>query len=190
VVRVETDQGDGFLKALSNKAEPHHLVCELVGTQLARWLKLPTLTFSLLAITEQDRIQLADGTFAHPGPAFITKLEEGIPWGGAAEELDLLDNPGDVARLVVFDTWTRNCDRYMPRESGARINRDNVFLSRRTASKGHFILKAIDHGCCFTCARELTVRLRELENVRDDRLYGCFPQFAGRIERPRILEVL
>src|SRR5213592_5223327 len=38
VVRVETDLGEGFLKALSNKAEPHNLACELVGTYLARYV--------------------------------------------------------------------------------------------------------------------------------------------------------
>src|SRR5258707_135792 len=30
------------------------------------------------------------------------------------EELDALINPESVARLVVFDPWTANCDRYPP----------------------------------------------------------------------------
>src|SRR6266849_1926175 len=86
VVRVETDQGEGFLKALSNKTEPHNLACELVGTLLARWMKLPTLEFHVIAVPEALRIPLADGTFAHPGPAFITRLEKGSAWGSQTEE--------------------------------------------------------------------------------------------------------
>jgi hypothetical protein len=195
VVRVETDQGEGFLKALSNKAEPHNLACELVGTLLAGtllagWLKLPTLDFALIAVTAADRLQLADGTMAHPGPAFITRFEDGYPWGGEPKELDGLDNPEDIARLVVLDTWTRNCDRYLPREEGARVRRDNVFLSRRNATAGHFVLKAIDHGCCFTCARELTARLGDLDLIRDPQLYGCFPEFRGRIDRAAVLRIV
>lgn len=93
VVRVETDQGEAFLKALSNKAEPHNLACELVGTRLARWLKLPTFDFALITVSADDRIPLADGTMAHPGPAFIARFEDGYPWGGDPRELDGLDNP-------------------------------------------------------------------------------------------------
>jgi hypothetical protein len=189
VVRVETDQGEGFLKALSNKAEPHDLACELVGTLLARWMQLPTLQFTLIVVPANS-IQLADGTFAHAGPAFITRFEEGSPWGGKAEQLDLLVNPGDVGRLIVFDTWTRNCDRYMPRDDRPRVNRDNVFLSRQDAPPGNFVLKAIDHGCCFTCGRELTVRLSNLDWVEEKKLYGRFPEFAGRTNRLAMLDVV
>lgn len=41
VVRVETDQGEGFLKALGNPEGPHVLACELVGTLLAEWMGIP-----------------------------------------------------------------------------------------------------------------------------------------------------
>ena len=189
VVRVETDQGEGFLKALSNKTEPHNLGSELVGTILARWFKLPTLEFHLITLTPAERIQLADGSFAHPGQAFITRLAAGSAWDGRSEKLDLLDNPGDIGRLIVFDTWTRNCDRYMPRD-GPRINRDNVFLSEQNATPGRFLLKAIDHGCCFTCGRDLTVKLRDLDCVQENKLYGRFPQFSDRTERMSMLRLV
>jgi hypothetical protein len=190
-VRVETDQGEGYLKALSNKAEPHNLASELVGTLLARWMKLPTLDFHLITLTEKDRIQLADGSFAHPGPAFITRFEDGISWSGAPEDLDRLVNPDDLGRLIVFDTWTRNCDRYMPREDRPpRVNLDNVYLSRRGAPAGQFVLKAIDHGCCFTCGGDLTPKLSHLDRVQEKKLYGRFPQFEGRTERAAMLQIV
>jgi hypothetical protein len=44
VVRVETDAGEGFLKAMGNPEGEHVLACELVGTFLAEWLGLPTWT--------------------------------------------------------------------------------------------------------------------------------------------------
>lgn len=191
VVHVETDCGEGFLKALSNKAEPHNLASEVVGTLLARWLKLPTLDFALIQIGETVPVLLDDNTRPHPGPGFITRAESGHPWGGAAGELDLLDNLQDVARLVVFDTWTRNCDRYGPKDGQPpRINRDNVFFSEREATPGRFVLRAIDQGCCFTCAKELTVRLDQLDQVEDPKLYGCFPEFRPRITRQGALAAI
>jgi hypothetical protein len=48
VVRVETDAGEGFLKALGNAAGPHSLACEYVGTRLAVLIGLPTFTFALV----------------------------------------------------------------------------------------------------------------------------------------------
>lgn len=191
VVRVETEQGEGFLKALSNKTEPHNLAAELVGTLLARRMKLPTLDFHIIALTAADRIRLADGSYAHAGPAFITRFEDGIAWSGAVEDLDKLVNPADVGRLIVLDTWTRNCDRYMPRDNDRpRMNRDNVYLSRREAPKGQFVLKAIDQGCCFTCGRDLTPRLSNLDCVQEMKLYGRFPQFVGRMDRKAMLEIV
>lgn len=41
-VRVTTDAGPGYLKALGNRGGPHRLAADWVGTQLARWLGLPT----------------------------------------------------------------------------------------------------------------------------------------------------
>jgi len=55
VVRVETDQGEGFLKALGNAAGPHSLACELVGTRLAHRLGLRTLSFAVIS----DKAKLA-----------------------------------------------------------------------------------------------------------------------------------
>jgi hypothetical protein len=188
VVRVKTDLGDGFLKALGNAAGPHALARELVGTMLARRFGLRTFDFSLIAVTGEEGVILGNNRLAEPGPAFITRAEDGDPWGGDAGELNLLDNSEDIARLVVFDTWTRNCDRYQPREGGPRVNRDNVFFSPEGASQGRFILKAIDHGHCFSCGDDLSERLGHLDHVRDDVLYGLFPEFEARVRRDGVLQ--
>src|SRR5215472_12463566 len=75
VVRVDTDAGEGFLKALGNPEGPHVLACELVGTMLAEWLGMPTLQYAVVQLTADDEIPLASGGMAAPGPAYITKAE-------------------------------------------------------------------------------------------------------------------
>jgi hypothetical protein len=182
VVVVETDQGNGYLKALGNRAGTHSLAVELVATRLAGWFGLPTLTASTVWVTNVPPIELEENPsrLALPGPAFITREEEGTPSSGAPEILDLLDNPEDVSRLVVFDTWVRNCDRHMPRPAGDHLNRSNVFLSAEGATKGRFILKPIDHAQCFCFLAVLTPEaLRAPAALTDQRMYGYFPEFRG-----------
>jgi hypothetical protein len=105
VARVDTDLGEGYLKALGNPEGPHALACELVGSMLADWLGLSTLDFSLIEVTEVDEIPFPRGGRATPGPAFISRAERGgFPWGGTENELRSISNLHDVSSLVVMDT--------------------------------------------------------------------------------------
>jgi hypothetical protein len=188
VIRVETDQGEGFLKAMGVDNGPHILACELVGTLLARRLGLTTLNFTLIEVPGDLDLRFADGKPVQAGPGFITRAEKGRPWSGDESELTELDNPRDIELLVVFDTWTMNCDRYRPPNGTTlRQNRDNVWFSEEEASAGKFVLKAIDHGCCFTCEGELT-RGRFERSALDDRLYGLFPPFRQHTTRDGMLK--
>lgn len=180
VARVETDAGEGFLKALGNPEGPHVLACEWVGTLLAEWFGLRVLDCAIIEVTPEDEIPLRDGTLASPGPAFVTKFERGFQWGGKADSLRRVTNPADISRLVVFDTWIRNCDRYRP-APGKRANRDNVFLSQAMKPPG-LILKAIDHTHAFTCGRALTPRLGHIDDVQDSTVFGNFPEFSSFLE--------
>jgi hypothetical protein len=186
VARVETDAGEGFLKALGNPAGPHALACEWVGTKLADRFGLPTLDYALIDVTADDEIPLCDGGHALPGPAFITRAEKAYPWGGDTVSLEKLSNREDIAKLIVFDTWTRNCDRYPPAGAGRNPHRDNVLLSREGAPRGRFILKAMDQTHCFTCGRELTRRISGLDTVQDSGVYGLFPEFRPLIAAAQI----
>lgn len=190
VLRVETDEGEGFLKAMGVDNGPHVLACELVGTLLAGWLKLRTLSFALIDVPGDMELCFADGKPVAAGPGFITRAEEGRVWSGNESELDELDNFADIDRLIVFDTWTMNCDRYRPPNGATlRQNRDNVWFSEEEATEGKFLLKAMDHGCCFTCESELTVP-RLQRTVNDDRLYGLFPAFRPHTTRESLLRVV
>ncbi len=182
VVRVDTDAGEGFLKAMGNPEGPHVLACELVGTLLAEWLGLPTLEHALVQVTPEDEIPLARGGMAVPGPAFITKAESGFPWGGDEDVLRRMRKPQDISRLVVLDTWIRNCDRYRPAPN-RRVNRDNVFLGWKSGPERGLLLFAMDQTHAFTCGRELTRRIDHLDAIRDTTIFGCSPEFVPFLDR-------
>lgn len=178
VVVAETDAGRAYLKGLGNRSGPHALARDWVGTQLAAWIGLPTFDLALLRITAEDELPFLRGGKMRPGPAIAARAEEtGHQWSGAADDLKLLANPTDLARLVVFDTWIRNHDRQPPEGFTWKANRDNVFLSREGVAKGRFRLKAIDHSHCFDLAADLSSRLARIDCVQDERIYGLFPEF-------------
>jgi len=134
-------------------------------------------------VQPDDEIPFARGGHAQPGPAFITRAEKGKTWGGSGDELKLVENTDDFTRLVLFDTWTLNCDRYPADLRTRRPNRDNVFLSEEGAAAHKFVLKAIDHTECFTCGRDLTGRIATIDRVKDARIYGLFPEFTERLQK-------
>ncbi len=150
-----------------------------------RWFGLPTFDFALMPVDAAvDEIPLARGGHAESGPAFVTKATPGNVWDGSEESLAALVNPNDIPRLVLFDTWTRNCDRHPPDLTTRRPNYDNVFLADAgERGKGQSRLVAMDHTHCFTCGRDLTPRIANLELVRDPRLYGLFPAFVSRVHQ-------
>ena len=193
---VVTDVGRGYLKAMGGPEGEHTLASEVVGTQLAEWLGLPTFDWAILNVDEIDEIPFVDKNGnptgqATSGPAFITRAEDGTPWGGSDRELKRLENPEDISRLVVFDTWVLNCDRHsrpLDNPTGrVRIKRDNVFFSEE-AEKGHFVLKAMDHTHCFTCGSEWTRRLSNVDKVKDGRVFGLFPEFRDFLNREAVAQ--
>jgi hypothetical protein len=176
-VKVTTDAGPGYLKALGNHGSPHYLASDLIGTQLASWLGLPTFEWAIVDVTPEDEIVFVNGGRAQPGPAFITREHSGTTWGGKKEELNALVNPSDIGKLVLFDTWTRNCDRHPPDLTSRKVNRNNVFLSSEGMIDGQFCLVAMDHTHCFNCGRDLNANLGHIDLIQDDRLFGLFPEF-------------
>jgi len=183
VAKIVTDSGDAYLKGLGNPEGPHALACELVGTHLARRFGLPTFDYAILMIDDElDEIPLLGGGFVESGAAFCTRDEPGHAWGGGGLELEVLENPADIVRLVVFDTWVRNRDRHHPDYSVRRPNRDNVFLSSRGTAGGKYRLLAIDHTHCISDNASLNRRVSNIDVVRDTNIYGLFPEFGPYFE--------
>lgn len=188
--RIVTDAGPAFIKPLGNREGPHVLACDWVGTALAKWFGLLTADCAIMEIdSDRDEIHLGrDMRLAAAGPAFVSRKVDGHTWGGSAAELERLENPGDIARLVVFDTWTLNCDRYFPGPRHVRENRDNVFLASEGAGEGKWRLMAIDHTHCFTCGRDLTPRTDAADRAMHDGLFGLFPEFEPYLMRANVQE--
>ena len=181
-VVVETDAGHGYFKALGNPQGQQVLACEFVGTSLAKLLGIPTFDFCIISLNEVPKVQLADGRFAEPGPGFITKAEQGQAWDGTKKTLEKIGNVEDMTRLVCVDTWTRNQDRFFPREDGnkkSRRNIDNVFLSFE--SKNRLTLKAMDFTHAFTNGGDVNTKIAQ--HARDDQVYGLFPEFRDFLDK-------
>ena len=75
-----------------------------------------------------------------------------------------------------FALASLNCDRHSP--DGRRINRNNVYLSE-DAPPGQIPPDgAMDHTHCFTCGRPVDTKIANIDRVRDDGIYGLFPEFV------------
>lgn len=179
------DGSDAWLKAMGNAEGPHCLACELVATKLADWFGLPVAPHAAVPFPAELRFVLRpadDGRpalFARPGPAFASRHVPGREWEGSPADLLTLANPADITRLIVFDTWVRNWDRYC--FDPARENLKNVYLGDPDKS-GRRLLYAIDHTHCFNRGRELTRSLADIGTVRDEATYGLFPAFAPLVQ--------
>jgi hypothetical protein len=176
-VLVSTDAGEGYLKAMGNRGGPHRLAADWVGTQLAAWLGLPTFDFAIIQVLPENEIPFYHGGQAQSGPAFITRADPGMTWGGDAATLAKLVNPEDIGKLVLFDTWVRNVDRYPPNLANRKPNRGNVFLSSENVPDGQWRLLAMDHTHCFDGPGYLDAKLDKIDFVQDDLVYGLFPEF-------------
>jgi hypothetical protein len=182
VVEAVTDAGAGYVKFLGNPEGPHVLATEYVGTRLASEMGLPTLDWSLFYYDGFPEIALKPSGNAMPGTAWSTRKVEGFTWSGTAKELETIENLEDIAKLVLFDQWTLNCDRFRP-PPRPRINLGNVFFSRESTQSGKLRLLAIDHSHIFTCGSPLRPDMARIDRVREQIAYGVFPSFQEKMQR-------
>ena len=90
----------------------------------------------------------------------------------------MAENVECLSGLVLLDTWIRNCDRHPPDLTTRKRNVDNVFLSTERAKDAEKrIVLAIDHTHIFDCGRELLPKIANIDYVKDDRIYGLFPEY-------------
>ena len=187
--RVSTDVGRAYIKPMGNRQGPHVLATDWVGTHLAKWFGLSTFDIAILTLEADDTFPLPRGATAEPGPAFAAKAMAGDPWGKSGLQLDVLVNPEDVTRMVVFDTWTLNCDRHHHDLTVRKANYDNVYLSSEGVEPDKRRLIAMDHGLCFIRSGEdLTPRLARIDKMRNEHVYGLFPEFREKL-REDIIEL-
>lgn len=184
---VVTDAGPAFIKPMGNRQGPHVLATDWVGTHLAKWFGLST--FDIAIIPVERSFELPRGVMSEPGPAFVARAEIGDAWGGGPSELNMLINPQDITRLIVFDTWTLNCDRRDGRPGGRKPNYANVYLSTEGMKSDKSRLIAMDHGLCFIrSSGDLSPKLSNIDKVRESHVYGLFPEFRGKLVNGTIID--
>jgi hypothetical protein len=137
-----------------------------------------------MELTEDDEIPFAKGGRAAPGPAFISRAEDGFNWGGDARQLRSIVNPLEINGLVVLDTWTLNYDRYVP--DGRRANRDNVFFIKSPGEPGAVRIVAMDFTHAFRQGQEINRRLSFIDKVHDEKIYSLFPEFKSFLSREEV----
>lgn len=179
--KIKTDATFAYVKAMGNRQGPHALATEYVASSLARWFGLTVPDFGILDLPPEVCFELPRGHRVQSGPAFVSRHVQGRTWGGSEAELRTLENVPDITRLMVFDTWVRNCDRYPPDPTTRKPNYENVYLAD-TEQPGRSRLLAIDHTHCFDRGRDLSERLGEIASVRDEYTYGLFPSFVPFID--------
>jgi len=168
---------------LGNPEGPSALACEFIGTEVARLLDIPVFEVAIPEYPAELCTKLEHGLVPQRGPCFATRAAIGISWDGRGESLDALDNPEQVAGLVVLDIWLRNPDRFSVRLGTTRKNLRNVFLREDGVPRGSIRLHAIDHTHAIRQDGELTRQSLHIDRERESFVYGLFPEFAHRIER-------
>lgn len=168
-IRVATDAGDGFIKSIGNPQGDSALVAELVAAELGTWFGLPIPPFAIVNNCTIDLRMAGSGVRMVP-PLFISKAVDGEPDAGNVF-LSKLRDKALVAKLVVFDTWVRNCDR-------GQQNRDNLLYVRLPGRQGRYQMAPIDHGNCFLVTEpDFPIAPWPAECVEDPAVYGRMPEF-------------
>jgi hypothetical protein len=174
VVRVMTDAGIGYLKALGSEQGPHSLVREYVGTSIAKFLGLKTFEFAIINVHSDDEIVLGTGENAVSGPAFITKeVQSAIP---GTVEIKKVCNTNEFAGLVLTDTLLLNKDRF----PGIRVgnpNYDNLLFVKSSRDRTKYELITMDFSYCMHTSYSIGRTLANIDSVKNEAIYGLFPEF-------------
>jgi hypothetical protein len=108
-----------------------------------------------------------------------------------SKELKRLSNPEVISRLIVFDTWVGNVDRYFVRmqhgEPRPHRNEGNVFLSHETEPK-RLKITAYDHTHCHFALISASLQTEIQGKIEDPAVYGNFPEFCKLIKRELVRE--
>lgn len=186
---VVTDAGNGYLKGGESPAGATALVSELVAAEIGTLMGLDIPPFAVVSAIEIEIPMLDHHGHILP-PAFFSKHIEGVPSDGTDEFVRRLDDANDLARLIVFDSWIRNADRCFPTEAQDvyNLNRDNLLFE--TLGDRLYRLAPIDHSHCIVDVQFDTAELTDLALIRDENVYGFFPEFRPYISAGAVAEAV
>jgi hypothetical protein len=180
-VIVTTNQGKGILKLPTENGTADHLVCEFVGTSLARLLDIPTPDFKIFR-TDMDFVEMMVGkgesSLAQVTDGFLSRFETAFPLiPGSVKDIE---NKDVLTKLVFLDTWIRNEDRYFRKTNEASSrNAENIFLVKNNLTPKTYIVKAIDHSEAFKNYSPTFEPDKHFsqEAIEDNKIFGLFPEF-------------
>lgn len=116
-----TDAGPALVKYMGNSQGNGALIGELIGAELANAIGLTLPDFAIINCPEIELTHI--GVKTVPGPAFCSRwVDEAETLSPNNPLLEKITNPADISKLVVFDIWLRNTDRFDP------SNLDNILL--------------------------------------------------------------
>lgn len=178
---VITDLGGGYLKGAESPAGSSALISELIAAEIGTRMGLSIPPFAVVTGIEIDIPMLDHHGHILP-PAFFSKHIEGVPSDGTDEFIKRMEHHGDLARLIVFDTWIRNCDRCFPADGGHayNYNRDNLLFE--TLGDRRYRLAPIDHSHCIVDIDFVAAELTDEAKICDENVYGFFPEFQPYID--------
>lgn len=180
VVLVDTDAGVGFIKSPNNPMGSASVIAELVCAELGTWFGLNIPPFAVVS-DSQIELFMSNGRKVEYPAFFSKKIESVFPFDGTYVILNRLRNIDDISKIVVFDTWVRNFDRY----AYVIHNFDNLLLCK-PSKKRLYDLIPIDHGQCFVEDGDfITSKYSDLV-VKDDEIFGMFPAFNGKINQDSV----
>ena len=174
-----TDCGPAIVKYMGNQAGLEALICELVGTELANYVGLVTPDF---AVAKMPKLELPSHPLLNvkPGPAFYSRWEEATSLSPRSALLSNVRHADEISKLVVFDTWLRNRDRFVDSagEEFGYENFDNLLLRQ---DKRKVQILVIDHSHAIVA----TTIEDELGQgwIDEQKVYGRFLQFAPLVSR-------
>jgi hypothetical protein len=153
------------------------LVSELVASELASWIGLRVPPFAVLRQCQIELTMQRNGVAMAP-PLFFSLAVDGSPHVESDTFLSRLRQPGDVALLVIFDTWVRNWDRFYDGDDNA----DNL-LYVKAAGRRKYDIVPIDHSSCFIGGDvDFPIGPAPEHWTFDPGIYGKFPSFDPYID--------
>ncbi|MBP0439110.1 HipA family kinase [Tianweitania sediminis] len=168
---VQTDDGRGFIKATNNPYNGPALTAELVAAELGTWFGLQIPAFAVIPTCDID-LPMKNGQLVQ-GPLFFSAEVEATSFDGSDLFLKKLHDKTDIAKLVVFDTWIMNWDRYGLGDANA----ENLLFAKRDKSRKYDLIP-IDHTWAFD--GDFPLALNE-DDVESPGVYGRFPAFEPYI---------
>ncbi len=166
---VETGDGLAIVKYMGNRQGDDALICELVGTSLAKLIGLPVADFAVAYLPALDLNVPGRGIEA--GPAFYSRWEQAESFSHSSRLLKKLADPAQITRLVAFDTWVQNRDRY-DGSGQSEANLDNLLFRLDGPNAGMLV---IDHTHAFvetTLADDMNKAW-----VEETTVHGAFEEF-------------